>query len=53
MSIKGEEALDAEIEIMEEEIVYLKGKRRKLALKAYHKLVLPQLNEPIFLRRSE
>jgi hypothetical protein len=46
-------ALDAEIEIMEKEIVYLKGKRRKRALKAYRKLILPRLNEPMFLTRSE
>jgi hypothetical protein len=54
MSVQIErEALDADIEIMEKEIIHFKGKRRKRALKAYRKLILPQLNEPIFLRRSE
>ena len=46
--LSGKEALDAEVEIMEKEIIYLTGKRRKRALKAYRNLILPQLNEPIF-----
>jgi hypothetical protein len=54
MSVQIErEALDAEIEILEKEIVYLKGERRKMAFEAYRRLILPQLNEPMFLRRSE
>jgi hypothetical protein len=53
MSVKREETLDAEIEIVEEKIVYLKGKRLKIALKEYRKLILPRLNEPMFLTRSE
>jgi hypothetical protein len=46
------EALESEIEIMEKEIVYLKGKRRELAKKKYRKLILPQLKDPIYLKRK-
>jgi hypothetical protein len=54
MSVKqSEEAIGGEIKLMEEEIVCLKGRRRTKALKAYRRLVRPQLREPIFLRRSE
>jgi hypothetical protein len=48
-----EEAIGAEIKLLEDEIVYLKGWKRRKALKVYLRLVRPQLREPIFLRRSE
>lgn len=47
------EAIESEIGIMEKEIVYMKGRRRLRALKEYRKVILHQLKEPIFLRRSE
>ena len=47
------EGLGSKIEIMEKEIVYLKGRSRVKALKKYHKLIKPLLKESIFLTRSE
>ena len=52
------EALKTEIEIMEKEIVYFKGKKRERARKAYLRLLRScgkncNLEEPIYLHRSE
>jgi len=52
------EAIKFEIEMMEREIVYFKGKRRLRAKKAYFKLLKScgkkcALEEPIYLKRSE
>jgi hypothetical protein len=41
-----------EIEILEREIINLKGEVREKALKAYRKLLLSVLTEPIYLIRS-
>ena len=42
-----------EIEILEKEIVGLKGIVREQALKTYRKLLLSVLSEPIYLKRSD
>ncbi len=52
------EAIKAEIEFMEKEILYFKGKRRLRAKRAYFKLLRTcgkkcALEEPIYLKRSE
>jgi hypothetical protein len=47
------EEIEEQVEIMEKEIIYLKGWWKMKALKAYRRLVSPQLKAPIFLRRSE
>ena len=52
------EAIRFEIDMMEKEIVYLKGKRRLRAKRAYYKLLKScviqlELDKPIFLMRSE
>ncbi len=52
------EAIKAEIEFMEKEILYFKGKRRLRAKRAYFKLLRTYgkkcaLEEPIYLKRSE
>jgi hypothetical protein len=46
------EVLESEIEIMEKEFVYLRGRKREWAKKKYRKLILPQLNNPIYLKRK-
>ncbi|MEJ2241469.1 MAG: hypothetical protein P8Y18_04930 [Candidatus Bathyarchaeota archaeon] len=53
MSKLRKEEIKTKIELMEKEIAYYKGKQREKALKTYRELILPQLNEPIFLLRSE
>jgi hypothetical protein len=52
------EAMRMEVEIMEKEILYLKGRRRERAKQAYHKLLKAcgstcGLDESIYLRRKE
>jgi hypothetical protein len=52
------DAMKFEIEMMEKEIVYFKGKKRARARKAYLRLLRScgkncNLDEPIYLRRSE
>ncbi len=52
------EAIKLEIEMMEKEILYFKGKKRESAKKAYFKLLRScgkncNLDEPIYLKRSE
>ncbi len=41
------------IDILEEEIIYLKGEMREKAFETYHRLLLSSVNEPIYLMRSE
>jgi len=52
------EAIKFEIEMMEKEILYFKGKRRLRAKRAYYKLLRScgktcALDGPIYLKRSE
>jgi len=42
-----------EIEILEAEILDLKGREREEAKKAYRKLLLSSADEPIYFLRSE
>ena len=53
MSECTKEARRFEIEILETEILDLKGEEREEAMKAYHKLLLSSADEPIYLMRSE
>jgi hypothetical protein len=51
-------ALLTEIQFMEKEILYFKGRMRRKARKAYHKLLkssidILELNNPIYLMRYE
>jgi len=41
-----------EIEILEKEILCLKGRKRETALKSYHKLLLPLADETVYFMRS-
>ena len=47
-----EEARRLEIEILETEILDLKGKKREEAIKAYRKLLLSSKDEPVYFVRS-
>jgi hypothetical protein len=47
------EARKLEIEILETEILDLKGRKREEAMKAYRKLLLSSADEPIYFMRSE
>ncbi len=47
-----EEARKFEIEILEKELVDLKGKRREEAMKAYRRLLLSWVHQPIYFMRS-
>ena len=52
------EAIKIEIELMEKEILYFKGKKRERAKRAYYRLLRTcgkkcALTEPIYLKRSE
>jgi hypothetical protein len=52
------EAIKIETELMEREILHLKGKRRLRAKRAYHRLLQEcgktcELDKPIYLKRSE
>jgi hypothetical protein len=54
---KRKEALKCEVDLMEEEIFYLTGRRRQNARKAYFKLLQScgkacEIGEPIYLVRS-
>jgi hypothetical protein len=56
-STNREEAIKCEIDIMEKEIIYLTGKRRQQARKAYFKLLNEcdktcGLNEPVYIQRT-
>ncbi|MEJ2242723.1 MAG: hypothetical protein P8Y18_11375 [Candidatus Bathyarchaeota archaeon] len=58
MSSYNKEAIKIQIDLMEKEILYFKGKKREKAKKAYNKLLhlcghSCSIDEPIFLRRSE
>ena len=53
MKVPGEQARKLEIEILEKEIVGLRGLVREQALKTYRKLMLSVLSEPIYLIRSD
>ena len=48
-----EEAIKLEIEILETEILDLKGREREEAMKAYRKLLLYSADESIYFMRSE
>ena len=52
------EAIELEIEMMEKEILYFKGRKRESAKRAYYKLLKScakqcGLKQPIYLKRSE
>jgi hypothetical protein len=58
MFSKKKEAIEIEIEMMEKEILYFKGRERESAKRAYYKLLkscdeLCGLKQPIYLKRSE
>jgi len=53
LKVAGEHARKLEIEILEREIVGLRGIVREQALKTYRKLLLSVLSEPIYLIISE
>ena len=53
MKRSREEVGKLEIEILEREIIDLKGEVRERAMKAYRRLLLSLANEPIYLWRSE
>ena len=58
MLSKKKEAIKLEIEMMEKEILYFKGRKRESAKRAYYKLLKScdeqcGLRQPIFLKRSE
>lgn len=48
-----EEARKFEIEILEEEILDLKGERRDEAMRAIRKLMVAEPDKPVYLARSE
>lgn len=48
-----EKARRFELEMMEKEILWLKGKMREEAMKAYRKLILSSAHELIYFMRSE
>ncbi len=45
-------ARKVEIEILEKEILELKGRKRETALRSYRKLLLPLADEAVYLMRS-
>ena len=53
MSKCTKEARIFEIEILETEILDLKGRKREEAMKAYRRLLLTSADEPIYFMRSE
>ena len=53
MSQGTREARKLEIEILETEIIDLKGRKREEAMKAYRKLLLSSADELIYFLRSE
>ena len=55
-SRKNKEAIKSQIDLMEKEIIYLKGKKRENARKVYYRLLQLcgnscSIDEPIFLLR--
>jgi len=50
MSLCNENAMKTEIEILEQELLYLKGRRREEAVKAYRRLLRLD-DKPIYLNR--
>ena len=53
MSKCTKEAKIFEIEMLETEILDLKGRKREEAIKAYRRLLLTSVDEPIYFMRSE
>ena len=53
MSRSTRETRKLEIEILETEILDLKGRKREEAMEAYRKLLLSSADEPIYFMRSE
>ncbi len=58
VSTKNKEAIKNQIDLMEKEILYFKGKKRQNAKTAYNRLLhlcghSCSIDEPIFLDRSE
>ena len=49
---KDEDAIKFEIELLEKEMLNLKGETREKATKAYRRL-LSSINGPVYLARSE
>lgn len=57
MSSQREEAIKFEVDLMEKEIIYLTGRRRQKARKAYFKLLNEcgktcDVDEPVYLART-
>ena len=57
-SEKNKEAIKCQVDFMEKEIIYFKGKKRVEAKKAYYRLLhlcsdSCSINEPVYLNRSE
>ena len=57
-SNRKNEALKCQVDLMEKEILYFKGKKRENARKAYNRLLhlcgnSCSIDEPIYLHRSE
>ena len=57
-SHEREDAIRCQVDLMEKEIIYLKGRRRIAARRAYYRLLQScvktcGLNEPIYLKRCE
>jgi hypothetical protein len=50
---RTKEAKIFEIEMLETEILDLKGRKREEAMKAYRELLLSSADEPIYFMRSE
>jgi len=53
LSRSTREATKLEIEILETEILDLKGKKREEAMETYRKLLLSSADEPIYFMKSE
>jgi len=53
LSRSTREVRKLEIEILETEILDLKGRKREEAMEAYRKLLLSSADEPIYFMRSE
>ena len=58
VSENNKEAIKCQVDFMEKEIIYFKGKKRQEAKKAYYRLLRlcsdsRSNDEPIFLNRSE
>jgi len=53
LSRSTREARELEIEILETEILDLKGRKREEAMRVYRKLLLSSADDPIYFMRSE